>query len=113
LNNRIKKLTNDSIIEKFTIKLNKRIIGREISAYIFSTVSYRTSQGKKLNQLKVARQIKTFPEVEEVSVVTGETDLVIKVSVGDVDDLNSFVVKKLRDIDGVEKTITSVVLSEV
>ncbi|MHA2278359.1 MAG: Lrp/AsnC family transcriptional regulator [Candidatus Kariarchaeaceae archaeon] len=66
-----------------------------------------------MNQLKVAQQIKAFPEVEEVSIDTGETDLVIKVSLGDVDDLNSFVVKKLRDIDGVEKTITSVVLSEV
>ncbi|MHA2053162.1 MAG: Lrp/AsnC ligand binding domain-containing protein [Candidatus Hodarchaeales archaeon] len=69
--------------------------------------------GEKLNQLKVAQQIKAFPEVEEVSIDTGETDLVIKVSLGDVNDLNSFVVKKLRDIDGVEKTITSVVLSEV
>ena len=111
--NRIKKLTSDGVIEKFTIKLNKKLLGKGLSAYIFCTVSYRTSQGKKLSQPLVAQQIKAFPEVEGVNIVTGETDLIIKVSVGDVDELNTFVVKKLRDIDGVEKTITCVVLSEV
>ncbi|MHA1978516.1 MAG: Lrp/AsnC family transcriptional regulator [Candidatus Hodarchaeales archaeon] len=111
--NRIKKLEIDGVIEKFTIKLNKKLIGRGLSAYIFCTISYRTSTGEKISQPKVARQIKALPEVDEVAIVTGETDLIIKVSVADVDDLNSFVVKKLRDIEGVEKTITSVVLSEV
>ncbi|MHA1978513.1 MAG: Lrp/AsnC ligand binding domain-containing protein [Candidatus Hodarchaeales archaeon] len=52
-------------------------------------------------------------EADEVAIVTGETGIIIKVSVTDVDSLKSFVVKKLRDIEGVEKPITSVVLSEV
>jgi Lrp/AsnC family transcriptional regulator for asnA, asnC and gidA len=111
--NRIKKLDSDGVIEKFTIKLNNRLIGKGLSAYIFCTISYRTSTGEKISQPKVARQIKSLTEVDEVVIVTGETDLIIKVSVSDVDELNSFVVKKLRDIEGVEKTITSVVLSEV
>lgn len=111
--NRIKKLESDGVIEKFTIKLNKKLIGKGLSAYIFCTISYRTSTGEKISQPRVARQIKTLSEVDEVSIVTGETDLIIKVSVANVDALNSFVVKKLRDIEGVEKTITSVVLSEV
>ncbi len=111
--NRIKKLTDNKIIEKFTIKLNKKAIGKGLTAYIFCTVSYRTSQGERLSQLKVANQIKALSDVEEVCIVTGETDLIIKVSLKDVDELNNFVVKKLRDIEGVEKTITSVVLEEI
>ena len=111
--NRIKKLESEGIIEKFTIKLNKKLIGRGLSAYIFCTISYRTSTGEKISQPKVARKIKALVEVDEVSIVTGETDLIIKVSVSDVEALNSFVVKKLRDIEGVEKTVTSVVLSEI
>ncbi len=111
--NRIKKLEIDGVIEKFTIKINKKIIGLGLSAYIFCTISYRTSTGEKISQPKVAREIKALPEVDEVAIVTGETDLIIKVTVTDVEELNSFVVKKLRDIEGVEKTVTSVVLSEI
>ncbi len=111
--NRMKKLESDGVIEKYTVKLNKKLIGKGLSAYIFCTISYRTSTGEKISQPRVARQINALTEVDEVAIVTGETDLIIKVSVADVDDLNSFVVKKLRDIEGVEKTVTSVVLSEV
>lgn len=111
--NRIKKLEGKGIIKSFTIKLNRKAIGKGLIAYVFCAVSYRTSTGNKLSQIEVARQIKALPEVEEVSIVTGEIDLIVKVAVKDVDALNDFVIVKLRDIEGVEKTITSVVLSEV
>ncbi len=113
VHNRIKKLKEKGIIKRFTIKLNKKIIGRGLTAYILCTVSYRPIEGKKLKQYDVAKNIKSLPEVEEVSIVTGEIDLIVKVAVADVDALNEFVVIKLRDIEGVEKTVTSVVLSEV
>ena len=111
--NRIKKLQETGVIESFTIQLNKKAIGKGLAAYILCTVSYRTSQGEKLSQIDVAKKVKALPEVEEVSIVTGEIDLVVKVGVEDVDALNNFVIIKLRDIEGIEKTITSVVLSEI
>ena len=77
------------------------------------TVSYRTKRGTKINQYKVAQLIERLPEVEEVSIVTGDIDLIVKVALKDVDELNDFVIFKLRDIEGVEKTKTSVVLSQV
>ncbi|UCE14321.1 MAG: Lrp/AsnC family transcriptional regulator [Candidatus Heimdallarchaeota archaeon] len=113
VHNRMKKLVKEGIIEGFTIKLNKRMIGKGLGAYILCTVSYRTSKGEKLSQIDVARNVKALPEVEEVSIVTGEIDLIVKVAVKDVEMLNDFVIGKLRDIEGVEKTVTSVVLSEV
>ncbi|MFX1508303.1 MAG: Lrp/AsnC family transcriptional regulator [Promethearchaeota archaeon] len=111
--NRIKKLQEMEIIDKFTIKLNNKAIGRGLSAYILCTVSYRTSKGEKLSQIDVAKKVKVLPEVEEVAIVTGEIDLIVKVGVKDVDTLNDFVIIKLRDIEGIEKTITSVVLTEI
>lgn len=113
VHNRMKKLKENGIIEHFTIKLDRRMVGKGLAAYILCTVSYRTSKGEKLSQIDVAKKVKTLPEVEEVSIVTGEIDLIVKVGVKDVDALNDFVVVKLRDIEGIEKTITSVVLSEV
>jgi Lrp/AsnC family transcriptional regulator for asnA, asnC and gidA len=113
VHNRIKRLKQSGIIDKFTIKLNMKLLGLGLTAYIFCTVSYRTNRGEKLSQIEVAKQIKVLPEVDDVSIVTGEIDLIVKVIVRDVDELNEFVVVKLRDIEGVEKTITSVVLSEI
>ena len=113
VHNRMKKMKENGIIERFTIKLDRRMVGKGLAAYILCTVSYRTSKGEKLSQIDVAKKVKTLPEVEEVSIVTGEIDLIVKVGVKDVDALNDFVVVKLRDIEGIEKTITSVVLSEV
>ena len=113
VHNRMKKLKEKGIIEYFTIKLDRKKVGKGLAAYILCTVSYRTYKGEKLSQIGVAKNVKALPEVEEVSIVTGEIDLIVKVGVKDVDALNDFVVIKLRDIEGIEKTITSVVLSEV
>jgi DNA-binding Lrp family transcriptional regulator len=46
-----------------------------------------------------------------VNIVTGGTDLIVKVRVKDVEELNEFVINKLRSIDGVDKTQTLIVLN--
>ncbi len=111
--NRIKRMRDNGVIERFTIDIDRKKIGKGLVALILCTVSYRTTKGAKIDQYEVAQLIKQLPEVEEVSIVTGEIDLIVKVALRDVDELNDFVIFKLRDIDGIEKTMTSVVLSEV
>jgi Lrp/AsnC family transcriptional regulator for asnA, asnC and gidA len=111
--NRIKKLKQNGVIKQFTVDLDRKKVGKGLLAYILCTISYRTKRGNKINQYKVAQLIERLPEVEEVSIVTGDIDLIVKVALKDVDELNDFVIFKLRNIEGVEKTKTSVVLSQV
>jgi Lrp/AsnC family transcriptional regulator for asnA, asnC and gidA len=113
IHNRIKRLTKNGIIKRFTIEVDGTKIGKGLDAYILCTVSYRSTRGEKINQIEVAQTIKELPEVEEVSIVTGDNDMIVKVAVKDVDALNDFVIFSLRDIEGVERTVTSVVLSEI
>ena len=113
IHNRIKRLKKSGVIKRFTVELDRKKVGKGLVAYILGTVSYRTKRGTKINQYKVAQLIERLPEVEEVSIVTGDIDLIIKVALKDVDELNEFVIFKLRDIEGVEKTKTSVVLSQI
>jgi Lrp/AsnC family transcriptional regulator for asnA, asnC and gidA len=113
IHNRIKRLKQSGVIKKFTIELDRKKVGKGLVAYILCTVSYRTKRGTKINQYKVAQLIERLPVVEEVSIVTGDIDLIVKVALKDVDELNDFVIFKLRDIEGVEKTKTSVVLSQI
>ena len=113
IHNRIKRLKKSGVIKRFTVELDRKKVGKGLVAYILGTVSYRTKRGTKINQYKVAQLIERLPEVEEVSIVTGDIDLIIKVALKDVDELNDFVIFKLRDIERVEKTKTSVVLSQI
>ncbi len=113
IHNRIKKMKKSGVIKRFTVDLDKKKIGKSLVAYILCTVSYRTSRGQKISQFEVAQRIEGLPEVEDVSIVTGEIDLIVKVALEDVDELNDFLIYKLRNIDGIEKTVTSVVLSEL
>jgi len=43
--------------------------------------------------------------------MTGATDILIKVRVSSIEELNEFVIKKLRNINGVDKTQTMITLS--
>ena len=52
-----------------------------------------------------------MPEVQEVHIITGNWDLLLKVRVRDVEELGKFIVDRLRLVRGVEKTLTCVVLS--
>ena len=77
------------------------------------TVTYTLPDGKKLRQEDIAKTIKKLEEVEEVNIMTGITDILIKVRVKDIDQLNTFVIDKLRNIEGIDKTQTMLVLSEI
>ncbi len=113
IHNRIKRMKESGIIKRFTVDLDRKKIGKSLVAYILCTVSYHTSQGQKISQFEVAKMIEGLPEVEDVSIVTGEIDLIVKVALENVDELNDFLIYKLRNIEGIEKTVTSVVLSEL
>ena len=69
--------------------------------------------GRKIKQQEIARQIKKLEGVREVTILTGGLDIIVKVMAKDIDDLNELVTEKLRDIDGVDKTQTMIVLTQV
>lgn len=112
VHNRIKKLEKEGIIEGYTIKLNNKKIGKPIAAYIMITVDYKLLQQLKISQYELARKLKANTAVEDAAMVTGAGDIIIKVRVKDIDELNEFVTIELRNIKGVEKTQTAVVLNE-
>ena len=87
-------------------KLNKPILG-----FILITVNYLLPDGTKIKQENVAQEISKLENVEEVNIVTGVTDILIKVRVSSIEALNDFIIKKLRNINGVDKTQTMITLS--
>jgi Lrp/AsnC family transcriptional regulator, leucine-responsive regulatory protein len=84
------------------------------SAFILASVSYRSkSDGAPVSQRTVAEEIAKFAEVQEVHIITGDWDLLVKLRAASVDAIGKFVVDKLRLISGLEKTLTCMVFETV
>ncbi len=113
VHNRIKKMEKDGIIKSYSVELDYRKLERGVTAYILVNIIYTLPSGKKIRQEDIARNIKKLGNVEEVSIMTGGADILAKIRVKDIEQLNDFVIKKLRSIDGVDKTQTMIVLSSV
>ncbi len=61
----------------------------------------------------MAEEIAKFAEVQEVHIITGDWDLLIKLRAENVDAIGGFVVDKLRLIKGIEKTLTCMIFETV
>ena len=112
VHHRIKKLEELGIIQGYTVVVDHKKIGKPISAYIQITVDYKLLKEKKITQYEIVKKLKSNETVEEASMLTGGSDIIIKVRVKDIDELNEFVTIYLRNIDGIEKTQTAIVLNE-
>ncbi|MBW2988429.1 Lrp/AsnC ligand binding domain-containing protein [Candidatus Woesearchaeota archaeon] len=66
----------------------------------------------KRDQHQLAKEIRQMPEVEGVEVVTGATDMVVRVRVRDVEEFDLFLLKKFQKIQGMDKTQSLIVIHE-
>jgi DNA-binding Lrp family transcriptional regulator len=111
---RIKRLEEDGVIRGYRPILDARALGRPTTAFIFASITYRTPGiSDPLDQRSIARKVGRFPEVQEVHIITGDWDLLIKVKERDVASMGNFVVDKLRTVRGIEKTLTCMVFDAV
>ncbi len=101
---RVKKLVDGGIIKKFAAVPEYSKIGKEVVAYVL--VSF-TREGT-FSQRKLAEEIGLIPEVHEVSLISGEWDLILKVRASSVKEIGSLVVDRLRMMTGIEKTQTCI-----
>ncbi|MBW2985995.1 Lrp/AsnC family transcriptional regulator [Candidatus Woesearchaeota archaeon] len=113
VHNRIKKLEKLGVIKSYTVELDYKKLDKPLAAYVMVTVVYMLPSGIKVMQEDVAKEIKGLAGVESVELLTGATDILVKVRVKDVEELNEFIIKQLRKIEGVDKAQTSVVLSKL
>ena len=112
VHNRIKKMGQLGVIRGYTVLVDQKRTGM-IGAYVLVVVNYHPPDGSTIDQYELAKEIKQISCVEEVSMTTGATDIVVKVQSKNMDELNEFVTKQLRNFKGVDKTQTLVVLNSI
>ena len=111
---RIKRLEDSKVIRGYKPILDAGKLGRPTTAFIFVSFTYRPpGTVKDLDQREVAKRVGRFPEVQEVHIITGDWDFLIKVKEKDVNAVGKFVVDKLRTVPGISKTLTIMVFDPV
>jgi Lrp/AsnC family leucine-responsive transcriptional regulator len=109
-----KRMEELGVIKQYRAILSPEKLNLTTAAFILASVSYAAkSDGAPISQRAVAEEISRFPEVQEVHIITGDWDLLVKLRAENVDAVGKFVVDKLRLIKGLEKTLTCMVFETV
>jgi len=111
---KIKRMEQLGIIKQYKAILDSKKLDKGTTAFILVSFAYRPGgREKPLSQRDVAKQIAAFPEVQEVHIITGGWDILIKVRADHVDTLGKLVMDKLRMVEGVENTLSCIVYETV
>jgi DNA-binding Lrp family transcriptional regulator len=105
ISNRLKKLEDD-VIKRYTMILDWQKIGLEITAIIII-------QTESEKHESVKEELSKLEEVSEVYSVSGEYDILIKVWVQGIEELNQLINTKIRSVDGVEDLTEMIVMERV
>ncbi len=109
IHNRIKKLEGDKVIKGYRAVIDNKKIGRGVQAFVEIGLEY----GPGFSQEEFAKNLFKMPEVDECYIMTGATDIIIKVSTSDVDQLNDIIIHRLRGTKGIKKTTTAIILQDI
>lgn len=108
-----KRMEELGVIKQYRAILSPEKLNLGTAAFILAAVSYRTKDDTPITQREVAEEISRFPEVQEVHIITGDWDLLVKLHAENVEAVGKFVVDKLRYIKGLDKTLTCMVFETV
>jgi len=109
---KIKRMEELGIIKAYKAVLDAKKLEKGTTAFVLVSFSYRTV-GSEASQRQIAKEISKFPEVQEVHIITGDWDILVKIKAKDVDAVGEFIVDKLRTLRGIEKTLTCMVFDSL
>lgn len=101
---RLKKLEASDIINAYTIILDPRLLGKELSVYI-SIGLESASQTREFLDF-----VQDEPEILECHYITGEYDYLLKVTTANTQTLE-MIMTKIKSFSGIKRTQTNVILS--
>jgi Lrp/AsnC family transcriptional regulator, leucine-responsive regulatory protein len=99
---RIKRMMDRGVIKGFTVIPDYTKLGEPVTAFIL--VSFLSNS--TISQREVGTLIAVIDGVQEVHLISGEHDIIIKVRGESMESIGSLVIDKLRAIPGVGKTMT-------
>ncbi len=107
---RVKQLEEDGYISQYVALLDPIKIGLQLT--IMVSVGLNSHDAKKMTHFEMA--VAAIPEVIQCYLIAGQSaDYLLKVVVTNLDEYQSFLLKKLTVIDGVHQVQSSFVLQRI
>lgn len=100
---RLERLENEGVIAGYTVQLSSEYLDQEIKAHVMITVSPRMTAD-------IMKDMEKLDGVRAIYSVSGPHDLIAEVAAMSVTDLDNML-DEIIAIDGVERTVSSVILS--
>ncbi len=105
VNKRILRMSNDKLIDFFTIVTNPKKLNKTITAFVFIVIQY----GDNIND--ILDYAEKDPDILECYSITGEYDYILKICAKDIDSLERKILD-LKKKKGVLKSHTMISLME-
>lgn len=106
---RIKKLENQGVIDRYVALVKKEKIDKSFVAFCHIKLSQHTQD----YVVKFEREVANLEEVSECYHISGDYDYLLKVLVKDMEAFRNFMVKKLTSISHIGSTHSMFMINEV
>jgi Lrp/AsnC family transcriptional regulator for asnA, asnC and gidA len=103
---RIARLERQSVITGYGVRLNWGALGFDSPVYLTITAVQGYQQGAIMDELAA------LPEVDEVLLVTGAFDMLVRLRVRDVRHLRELLLNQIWQIEGIQRTETSITIAQ-
>ena len=105
---RIRRLEEKGVVERYVTVINREAVGLDLLCFVLIMLAHHRPDSVRRFRAGIAK----MPEVLECHQLTGEFDCLMKLVVGNHDDLQRFLERLMR-VGGVDRVRTSIVLNEV
>ncbi|MFH1179431.1 MAG: Lrp/AsnC family transcriptional regulator [Candidatus Bathyarchaeota archaeon] len=106
--NRVKKMEESGVIIGYKPILDAVKLGFPTTSFLLITLRFKDSQNNPLDIGMIAEEIALHPYVQEVHIVAGDWDLLVKMKTENVQKIGDFINQKLKYIEGVEKSLSCI-----
>jgi len=96
VHNRIKKLEKLGIVRNYTVELDYKKVGKNVTALILASFNLEKIRNDKKNPKDIANRMCKNPNVEKLYFVTGKADIVMVTRLKNIDELQKFVLDTLQ-----------------
>ena len=100
---RMERLERTGVIQGYTIKINPVLERQNVSAYVMISVVPKKNSS-------IVNQLFKIPQMEMLCTISGQYDMIAKITEATTEALDQ-TLDKIANLDGVEKTLSHIVLS--
>jgi Lrp/AsnC family leucine-responsive transcriptional regulator len=104
---RLARLERSGVIRGYQVDIDWGALGFPVVVYLAVTA------GEGMDLSEIIRAIAALPEAEDMSVVTGSLDLLVRLRVRDHSHLRELLLTKIFQVNGVQRTETFLSLADV